>query len=303
VGRQGCNNWTGIIQIQKMEEGMTQENVLNLLPESAIESGACPPGRYLVSTAKFVDDFNYGGQYDAQTALKFSLTDPEGGTHEMVWTVGPRTKLWPTRDGTGLTGGGYTTSCNFYFGIRESINAGLPSTRLAGETNISTAFEGLWAEWQETTCTGRSRNAEGKMPTILTPFKFLNLDGQSMPAPAEVSQPTAGTTPAPPVQTAAPAPTAPAPQSMVVAPPQAMTLEGEVFPGILVCVRSMLQDPNTKSNRAQLGAEIFQNLKSLDGTDASMDEKAAAMNASWTPEFVAYLQAGGITLVGEDFSS
>jgi len=165
---------------------MTQEQVLNLLPENAIESGATPPGRYYIRTAKFVDDFDYGGTRDTkQTAAQFKLVTEDGSEYNIHWTVGDKTRMWPAQNGSALTGGMYTKSCNFYHGLTQAIACGLPANRLGPEgANITAAFEGIWADWIEFTPPGRSANAAGNMPKILIPSKVY-LDGATPAAPVQ----------------------------------------------------------------------------------------------------------------------
>jgi hypothetical protein len=275
----------------------------------AIESGITPAGRYFTQDVRFIDDFDYGGQQDKQTACKFKLLTQEGAEYEVIWTVGPKIRIWPTKDGTGLVGAQPGRSSNFIQGVDQAIKSGgLPENRLAGSHNIAEAFQGWWADWDTFSPPGRTPNARGNMPTILVPMKIY-LDGAQPAGPAVTAAPQAA-----PVQ--APAPQAPPPQAVTApapapspapspapapAPTAAPKAVSGFYPEMVRLTKEMLQNDAVPNTRQQLSAEVF--LKLMDGdVVAGLDLRTNATSAVFTAEFTAVLQAAGLTLTGEVIS-
>lgn len=288
----------------------TQEQRITFGLDDFTDSGMTPPGRYYTQEVKFIDDFNYGGQQDNQTALRITLRSDQGAEYEVTWTVGPKTKLWPTKDGTGLVGGQPGKASNFYHGLDQMVKSGgLPANRLAGQTNISEAMVGWWADWDTFSPPGRSVNARGNMPTILVPMKIF-LDGEPAPvaqqAASSFQAPTTNSVPAnPPGDFEAPPPPpiagAPSPVAVVEAPPVAVS---GLF-GDMIRITKELLAQNSPITRQQLYTEVYQKLTNGNGEPASVDQKGQAIQALYTPDpsgFGAAMAAAGLTLKGEAIS-
>jgi len=277
---------------------MTQEQRVSLLPGDFVESGITPAGRYYTQEVRFIDDFDYGGQQDKQTACRFKLVTQEGSEYEVIWTVGPKTRIWPTKDGTGLVGAQPGKASNFFHGLDQSIKSGgLPENRLAGRHDIAEAFQGWWADWDSFSPPGRTPNARGNMPTILVPMKIY-LDGAQPAAPAQ-TPPAQGQ-----AQGQAQAPSteqAPTPQATAPIPAAAPKDASDFYPEMVRLTKEMLQNEAVPNTRQQLSAEVF--MKLMDGDMvAGINERTNATSMVFTAEFTTVLQEAGITLTGEVIS-
>jgi len=292
------------------------------------DSGMTPPGRYYTQAVWFVDDFNYGGQQDYQTALRIKLVTDQGAEYEVTWTVGPKTKLWPTKDGTGLVGGQPGKASNFYHGLDQMVKSGgLPASKLAGQTNIAEAMVGWWADWDTFSPPGRTVNARGNMPTILVPMRIF-LDGPQPAQPQQVQQAAApDTSQAPPSTSnfqAGPPPAAfqagpppsseatpqPPPPVAVVETPSVAGSEStnesatESFSDMIRITKELLAQ-KSPITRQELYKELFQGLTNGHGEPASLDQKGSAISALYTPDesgFGAAMTEAGLTLTGEAIS-
>ena len=264
---------------------------VSYLPEDFSASAMMPlPGRYFIQSVVFVDDFDYGGTQDQQTAAKFTLQSEDGQKYEQYYGVGDKKRTWPIDEGQRLTGAPLTESCNFACLMDKSIkDAGLPRNRLMDgdgkAAEINSAFSGVWADWNAFLPPGRAKTRTGRDGTtqenrgIPVPVKFI-MDGAATPP-----------TPTAPATEAPPAPPATPPAAAATPPPPAA--EPADFAAMLGIVQGMLANTETTNDRKQLMSDVYQQYPG---------SKVVAMEAVISAEFTAFLAGNGITLNGEEFA-
>lgn len=262
--------------------------VVSYLPEDFSASAMIPlPGRYFIQSVVFVDDFDYGGTQDQQTAAKFTLQSEDGQKYEQFYGVGDKKRTWPIDEGQRLTGAPLTESCNFACLMDKSIkDAGLPRNRLMDgdgkAAEINAAFSGVWADWNAFLPPGRAKTRTARDGTtqenrgIPVPVKF-HMDGAASP---------------PPAATPTEAPPAAAPPAAAAASPPPPTAEPADFAAMLGIVQAMLANAETGNDRKQLMSDVYQQYPG---------SKVVAMEAVVSAEFTAFLAGNGVTLNGEEF--
>jgi len=239
------------------------------------------PGRYTWKDAKFVNDFDYGGQQEKQCAAQFILVNDTGEEFELNITVGKLEKLWPSQDGRTLepVGASVHKSSNFHHFMERAINTGgFPKNRLS--TNIWETFGGLTADFDGYVPPNRTA-------PLSVPVKFY-LDG-AVPAqaPTPATAPPAATTTAPPP----PAPTAPAPNP---APAPAPTPGADLDMNAkgLQLAQAVLADPAMPNQRQAVNQLV------VGDKDLSDEQRMAMMAHVFSDPFWAHLQANGVMLEG-----
>ena len=131
---------------------MTTEQFVSYDPDDQLASTVLEAGRYIVTSAKFVDDFDFGGRFKKQTAAILMFQDPDGKTYEQAFGVGDKSRIYPSQDGQRLVGAALSENSNWGRVTKfANQNAGLPKTRFwespGVPAKVQDIFAGIWGDW------------------------------------------------------------------------------------------------------------------------------------------------------------
>lgn len=304
---------------------MVQEQLVSMDPDDMMTSTVIGAGRYVVTSAEFVDDFDYGGSQKKGTAAYLHFTDPDGKTYDQHFGVGDKTRIWPSKDGQGLVGGQLSDNSGWARVIKFATQiAGLPKTKLWASQGvpapINTIFAGLWCDWishvpdgqpktKKNSKTGQEEENRGQ----IIPNKFYMDGDTAAPVPTAPANVQAAAPPAPPAPVATPPPPAPVatppppPAPAVatnVAPapsPNGVGIEAR-FPAMLVIAQAMVANASTPNTRAQLAAEVFMNLDVSDVPEMQQHEIRVEAITAVHGDFTTFLGANGMKVEAEEVS-
>jgi len=297
--------------------------------EDAVASTVVPPGRYAITNAKIIDDFDYQGSQKPNTAVVLTFTDQDNRTWNQEYGVGDKTRIWPDPEGQRLIGAQISENSTWHFLLKTAIQvAGLPATRLwEGEqpAQVQNIFAGMWGDWDNMIPPGRAKtrtNSKTKKEEaaigVLVPTKFY-MEGEAAPpvatAPATTAPPAAPVappvappaptqvaTPPPPVAPPAAPPAPPAAQAAAVPPPPIAANGADIssrFGEMLVIAQAGIAANPSGYTRAQVMTDVFNSI-SVEGLDelAGHQLRADAMTSVNGP-FTDYMVANGLKVEAE----
>jgi hypothetical protein len=203
--------------------------------------------------------WDYMGKAKTSVALKVTMEEPDGITHEQYYSAGDPEKVTPSPDGKTLVpqagATGLNANTNALAFIASIINAGFPEDRLSTDVSV---FDGLGAHVNQVAQPkrqGLKDQKEGKTYLLVT--KIARLPWDAPAAKPAKGAPAAARTAAPKA-TPAPAPTA----TMSQAGGNGNGVADELTEKARVTVIAILTEKGGTIPRSKLSQEAFRLLAS-----------------------------------------
>jgi hypothetical protein len=229
------------------------DGALSLRPSDAQAGGFLDDIDVTLAECRFVI-WDYMGKAAPAVALKVSMEEADGITHEQYYSAGDPSKVTPSPDGKTLIpqagATGLNNNTNALAFIASIVNAGFPEDKLGSDASV---FDGLGAHVNQVAQpkrAGLKDQKEGK--TYLLVSKITRLPWDAVP-----TKPAKG---APVAKSAAPGPrpvaAVPSPAPANGTPTDAMVEKARV------AVMSILAEKGGSIPRAKLSQEAFRLLSS-----------------------------------------
>jgi hypothetical protein len=229
------------------------DNALSLRPSDAQTGAFLDDIDVTLKECRFVT-WDYMGKANPSTALKVTMEEPDGITHEQYYSAGDPSKVTPSPDGKTLIpqagATGLNNNTNALAFISSIINAGFPEDKLGSDASV---FDGLGAHVNQVAQpkrAGLKDQKEGKTYLLVT--KITRLPWDAKPAKLPKGAP-AGPRPVAPVPAAAP---------VASAAPANGTPTNEMIEKARVTVISILTEKGGSVPRSKLSQEAFRLLSS-----------------------------------------
>jgi hypothetical protein len=226
------------------------EGALSLRPSDAQTGAFLDDIDVTLKECRFVT-WDYMGKANPATALKVTMEEPDGITHEQYYSAGDPSKVTPSSDGKTLVpqagATGLNNNTNALAFISSIINAGFPEDKLGSDASV---FDGLGAHVNQVAQpkrAGLKDQKEGKTYLLVTKITRLPWD-----APAV--KPAKG---APVAKSAAPGPRPVAAAPAASPAPTNGTPTNEMVEKARVTVISILTEKGGSVPRSKLSQEAF----------------------------------------------